>query len=60
MRAKFYTDSNRYKGYSEVNDSTYLELRSWLLSGNYLVINNEKVSTVKKLNKIFKHTKQGV
>ena len=54
MRAKFYT-TERYMGYCKLNDSTYFELRSWLLSGNYLVINNEKVSTVDQLKKIFKH-----
>jgi len=52
MKAKFYTDSNRYMGYCKLNDSNYFELRSWLLSGNYLVIDNEKVSTVKELNKM--------
>ena len=55
MKAKFYTDSNRYMGYSKVNDSTYFELRSWILSGNYLIIDDERVSTVDQLDKIFKN-----
>ena len=50
-KIKFYTDSNQYRGYSKGRD--YLELRSWILSGNYLVVDNKKVSTIKKLNKIF-------
>ena len=53
MKAKFYTDSNRYKGYCKLNDSNYLELRSWLLSGNYLVVDSKKVSTIEELNKFF-------
>ena len=50
-KIKFYTDSNRYKGCSKGKD--YLELRSWLLSGNYLVVDSKKVSTIKELNNFF-------
>jgi len=53
MRAKFYTNTGRYKGYCKLNDSNYLELRSWLLSGNYLVVDSKKVSTIKELNNFF-------
>jgi hypothetical protein len=39
---KFYTDSNIYKGWlsNKYPKRDYLHLRSWLLSGNYIVFNN--------------------
>lgn len=54
MKIKFYTDSNRYRGYSKGKD--YLELRSWILSGNYLVVDSKKVSTMKELKKYLKNS----
>jgi len=52
MSVRFYTNTERYMGYCKLNDSNYLELRSWLLSGNYLVVDSKKVSTVDQLNEI--------
>lgn len=38
-RVRFYTDTDRYMGYvNGVNRETYLEIRSWLLGGNKVVI----------------------
>lgn len=55
MKARFYTNTERYMGYCQVSDLNYLELRSWLLSGNYLVIGDEIVQTTDQLDEIFKN-----
>jgi len=52
MKAKFYTNTERYMGSCKLNDSTYFELRSWLLSGNYIIVDSQKISTVKELDEI--------
>ena len=38
VTVRFYTDSRRYKGWQYLLNTTYMELRSWCLSGNYVLI----------------------
>ena len=52
MRAKFYTASNGTWGIASGLDLNYIELRSWIWSGGYLVVDSKKVSTIKELDEI--------
>jgi len=51
---RFYTDSGLYKGWQWLNITTFREARSWLLSGNYLKVGKDTLtsftSTTKLLN----------
>jgi len=58
MKAKFYTASNGTWVIANGLDLNYIELRSWILSGGYIVIDSKKVSTVDQLNELFKTTKR--
>jgi hypothetical protein len=61
MVATFYTGTNRYIGWCNlIYKSKYLELCSWLQSGNYLMVQNKKISTIKQLKEIFKTADQTV
>ena len=57
MKAKFYTASNGTWSIANGLDLNYIELRSWILSGGYLIVDSKKVSTIKELNETFKTTK---
>lgn len=57
MKAKFYTASNGTWGIASGLDLNYIELRSWIFSGGYIIVDSKKVSTVDQLNEIFKATK---
>jgi len=50
MRAKFYTNTDGTWGIADRLDLNYLELRSWIFSGGYLVIDSKKISTVDQLD----------
>ena len=55
MIVKFYTDSNRYKGFRNADyQNNFLELKDWLESGNYLVAKAEKITTIKRLREVLK------
>ena len=54
MKAKFYTASNGTWSIASGLDLNYIELRSWILSGGYIIVDSKKVSTVKELDEIFK------
>ena len=56
MKAKFYTASNGTWGIASGIDLNYIELRSWIFSGGYLIIDSKKVSTEDQLNEIFNNT----
>lgn len=52
---KFYTDNNKYMGFTSVKSYglQYLELRSWILSGNYIIFNNQIIKKVNHILNIF-------
>jgi len=61
MVAIFYTDTNKYSGWCNLIYKTkYLELCSWLNSGNYLIVQGKKISTIKQLKEVFKKADQTV
>lgn len=39
--ARFYTEHGTYMGWVYINAKTYLEIRSWLLSGNTIKIEDK-------------------
>jgi len=39
---KYYTSNNRYMGWNKYCNNNYSEMRSWLNSGNYVIINDVK------------------
>ncbi len=49
--ARFYTDTMQYIGKCYLTSCSFLELRSWLRSGNYLMIHDEvyKEEDIEKL-----------
>lgn len=56
MIVKLYSDSNRYKGFRNADyRNNFLELKSWLESGNYLVVRNEKITSVKRISELLKN-----
>jgi hypothetical protein len=53
ITVKFYTDTDRYTGSKKVDyKNNFLELKSWITSGNYIKVKDEKIDTVKSLSKI--------
>jgi hypothetical protein len=61
MVAIFYTDTNRKMGWCNlIYKDKYLELCSWLQSGNYLMVQGKSVSTIKELKEVFKKADQTV
>ena len=44
---KYYTKQNKYLGWNKFNSKNYLEMDNWICSGNYVVINNKKIQTIK-------------
>lgn len=47
---KFFTDNNIYKGWQSLKNTTWLEIKSWLNSGNNVIVNDQtfKRGSIKK------------
>jgi hypothetical protein len=61
MVATCYTDKNKYMGWCNlIYSSKYIELCSWLQSGNYLIVQGKRISTIKQLDEVFKTADQTV
>lgn len=52
---KFYTDTHNYKGWIKRKEycNQIMELRSWITSGNYLVVNNQILDKIKDIPSIW-------
>jgi len=50
-RITFFTKGNKYIGFKKLlgYKENFLELRSWILSENYVIINNNIIDTVENL-----------
>jgi hypothetical protein len=46
---RFYTDDGKYRGMENLKKSTFLGLKSWITSGNYITIGEEKIDDYNKL-----------
>ncbi len=40
---KYYTSEDKYMGWNKFCNKNLLELNNWLISDNYVVINNKKL-----------------
>lgn len=47
---KFFTDNKIYKGWQSLKNTTWLEIKSWLNSGNSVIVNDQafKRGSIKK------------
>lgn len=56
MIVRLYSDSNKYCGWRNADyRNNFLELKSWLESGNYIVVKTEKITSVKRISKLLKN-----
>ena len=39
---KYYTNKDKYMGWNKYSKYNYSEMRNWILSGNYVIINGIK------------------
>lgn len=56
MRIEFYNNNDKYLGFKKFRGYTanFLELRSWILSENYVIINHVIINNIIELAKILK------
>jgi hypothetical protein len=53
---KFYTDTNKYMGWKKLQgySENHLEVRSWILSGNFCIIADQYVKDISQISKALK------
>jgi hypothetical protein len=55
MIVKFYTDSGKYRGFRNADyKNNFLELQSWIKSGNFLIVRGERVADTSRIREILK------
>ena len=61
MVAVLFTNTDRYAGWCNlVYVPKFLELSSWIKSGNYVMVQSEKVASIARLKEVFKKADQTV
>ena len=52
---KFYTDNNKYMGWVKKREykRQFLSLKSWIISGNYIVYNKQIINKVNHILNIY-------
>jgi hypothetical protein len=50
---RFYTASDRYSDWKYLSDTTYFDIINWTRSGNYILINEQRIDKSTSSNQIF-------